>query len=38
MSSFSERWGQLTLEQERELSKAVERTCYFETTAAGGEE
>ena len=27
MSSFAERWGQLTVEQARELNEAARRTC-----------
>ena len=27
MTSFRERWGNLTIEQARELNKAARRTC-----------
>ena len=33
MSSFAERWGQLTVEQAKELNEAARRTCEFEVTA-----
>lgn len=33
MSSFAERWGQLTVVQVRELNEAARRTCEYEATA-----
>lgn len=33
MSSFEERWGNLTVEQALELNKKAEETCSFEITA-----
>lgn len=38
MSSFRERWGQITVEQALELNKAARWYCNHEMTAAGGEE
>lgn len=32
MSSFAERWGNLTVEQIKELNKKAEETCGFEIT------
>lgn len=32
MSSFEERWGNLTVEEALELNKKAEETCSFETT------
>lgn len=33
MSSFADRFGNLTVEQALELNEAAKRTCEFETTA-----
>jgi hypothetical protein len=33
MSSFEERWGNLTVEEALELNKKAEETCGFEITA-----
>lgn len=33
MSSFEERWGNLTVEEILELNKKAEETCAFEITA-----
>lgn len=33
MSSFEERWGNLTVEEALELNKKAEKTCAFEITA-----
>lgn len=33
MSSFEERWGNLTVEQVLELNKKAEETCSFEMTS-----
>ena len=37
MSSFRERYGDLTVEQAKELNKAAEWYCNHEVTAEGGE-
>lgn len=34
MSSFAERWGQLTVAQALELNKSARLTCGFEMTAS----
>lgn len=36
MSSFRERFGNLTVEQAKELNEAAKWYCEHETTAAGG--
>ena len=33
MSSFEDRWGNLTVEEALELNKKAEETCAFEITA-----
>ena len=33
MSSFEERWGNLTVEEALKLNKMAEKTCTFEITA-----
>lgn len=33
MSSFEERWGDLTVEEALELNKKAKETCAFEITA-----
>ena len=33
MSSFEERWGNLTVEDALELNKAAEETCAMEATS-----
>lgn len=33
MSSFEDRWGDLTVEEALELNKKAEETCAFEITA-----
>lgn len=33
MSSFEERWGNLTVEEALELNKKAKETCEFETTS-----
>lgn len=38
MSSFRDRWSQITVEQALELNKAAEWYCSHEVTAVGGEE
>lgn len=38
MSGFVDRWGQLTVEQIKELNEVAKLTCEYEATAAGGEE
>lgn len=38
MSSFRDRFGQLTVERALELNKAAEWYCSHEATAVGGEE
>ena len=37
MSSFRDRWGQITVEQALELNKAAKWYCDHEATAVGGE-
>lgn len=37
MSSFADRWGQLTVEQAKELNEAARRTCEWEQTSCGGQ-
>lgn len=38
MSSFRDRFGQLTVEQVKELNERARLTCEYEATAVGGEE
>ena len=38
MSSWADRWGQITVEQALELNKAAKWYCGHEETAAGGED
>ena len=38
MSSFRDRFGQLTVQQARELNEAAKWYCSHEATAVGGEE
>lgn len=38
MSSFRDRFAELTVEQARELNEAAMSTCSFETTACTGGE
>lgn len=37
MSSFEERWGNLTVEEALELNKAAYETCAMEDTSEYGE-